>query len=107
MPAYSWLYDDKLDYRHTEGKIITLRKLGVPYPEGYETQAVNDAKAQAAKIAANLEQTGVKTSSDVSDHRVDRLYATPWHRHQSDSARDESRKNGGKGNGAEINAGST
>jgi cytochrome c oxidase cbb3-type subunit I/II len=65
MPAYTWLYDDKLDYRHTEGKIMTLRKLGVPYPEGYEAQAVNDAKAQAAKIAANLEQAGAKTSPDA------------------------------------------
>jgi cytochrome c oxidase cbb3-type subunit I/II len=65
MPAYPWMYDTNTDYSHTEGKIITLRKLGVPYPEGYETRAVNDAKAQAAKIAANLEQTGAKVSPDA------------------------------------------
>ncbi|MBS1809988.1 MAG: cytochrome-c oxidase, cbb3-type subunit I [Acidobacteria bacterium] len=62
MPAYTWMYDNDTDYSHTEGKIITLRKLGVPYPDGYEAQAVNDAKAQAAKIAANLEQSGAKIS---------------------------------------------
>jgi len=65
MPAYPWLYDDTINYTHTEGKIITLRKLGVPYPEGFEAQAVNDAKAQAAKIAATLEQTGAKISPDA------------------------------------------
>ena len=36
MPAYTWIYDAPLDTSHTEGKIITLRKLGVPYPAGYE-----------------------------------------------------------------------
>ena len=65
MPAYTWLYDDKLDYSHTEGKIITLRKLGVPYPYGYEIQAVSEAQAQAKQIAANLEQAGAKTSPDA------------------------------------------
>lgn len=64
MPAYTWLYDNDTDYSHTEGKIITLRKLGVPYPDGYEAQAVNDAKAQAAKIAANLATAGAKVSPD-------------------------------------------
>jgi cytochrome c oxidase cbb3-type subunit I/II len=64
MPAYPWMYDSNIDYSHTEGKIITLRKLGVPYPDGYEAQAVNDAKAQAAKIAANLEASGAKVSPE-------------------------------------------
>ena len=64
MPAYTWLYDNDTDYSHTEGKIITLRKLGVPYPDGYEAQAVKEAKAQAAKIAANLEAAGAKVSSE-------------------------------------------
>ena len=34
MPAYTWLYDATLDTSHIEGKIITLRRLGVPYPDG-------------------------------------------------------------------------
>src|SRR5581483_7134623 len=65
MPAYAWLYDQKLDLSHTEGKIITLRRLGVPYPEGYEAQAVADAQAQAAQIAANLKREGVNVAADA------------------------------------------
>ena len=65
MPAYTWMYDTKTDYSHTEGKIMTLQKLGVPYPAGYELKATEDAKAQAAKIAANLEQSGAKVDPDA------------------------------------------
>jgi cytochrome c oxidase cbb3-type subunit I/II len=64
MPAYTWLYDARLDTSHIEGKIITLRRLGVPYPEGYERQAETDLKAQADKIAAGLTQSGLQTSAD-------------------------------------------
>jgi cytochrome c oxidase cbb3-type subunit I/II len=60
MPAYPWLYDSKLDTTHTEGKIITLRKLGVPYADGFEREAVQDLKTQADKIAKSLKGTGVK-----------------------------------------------
>ncbi len=66
MPGYPWLYDAKLDLGHTEGKIITLRKLGVPYPEGYESKAVTDLTAQAATIAEGLRSSGFK---DVSADR--------------------------------------
>ncbi|MBK9247320.1 MAG: cytochrome-c oxidase, cbb3-type subunit I [Ignavibacteria bacterium] len=64
MPAYPWLVDDKLDLSHIEGKIITMQKLGVPYPSGYETQALADLKAQAETIAANLKKAGIETSPD-------------------------------------------
>jgi cytochrome c oxidase cbb3-type subunit I/II len=60
MPAYTWLYDDDLDLSHTEGKIITLRKLGVPYPYDFELDAVDSAKAQAKTVAADLATTGMK-----------------------------------------------
>jgi cytochrome c oxidase cbb3-type subunit I/II len=64
MPAYTWIYDAKLDDSHIEGKIITLRKLGVPYPAGYERQAPADLRAQAAKIAAGLKSSGFATQDD-------------------------------------------
>jgi cytochrome c oxidase cbb3-type subunit I/II len=64
MPGYPWLYDTRLDPSHIEGKIITLRRLGVPYPEGYERQAEADMGAQAAKIAAGLTGSGFATSAD-------------------------------------------
>ncbi len=60
MPAYTWLYDDDLDLSHTEGKIITLRKIGVPYPYDFEFDAVDSAKAQAKTVAADLASTGMK-----------------------------------------------
>jgi cytochrome c oxidase cbb3-type subunit I/II len=64
MPAYTWLYDARLDTSHIEGKIITLRRLGVPYPDGYERQAETDLKAQAERIAAGLTRSGLQTSAD-------------------------------------------
>ena len=49
---------------HIEGKIITLRRLGVPYPEGYERQAEADLRAQAATIADGLTRGGFQTTAD-------------------------------------------
>ncbi len=62
MPAYTWLFDDDLDLSHTEGKIITLRKLGVPYPYDFEYDAVDSAKAQAKTVAADLQANGMKNA---------------------------------------------
>ena len=64
MPAYPWLYDAKLETSHTEGKVITLRRLGVPYPEGYEQRAAADLKAQAERIAAGLKTAGQTAEPD-------------------------------------------
>lgn len=66
MPGYTWMYENDLDISHTEGKIITMRKLGVPYAEGYEHQATADLKVQATKIAENLRASGFK---DVDDKK--------------------------------------
>jgi cytochrome c oxidase cbb3-type subunit I/II len=54
------MYDSDLDVSHTEGKILTMQKLGVPYPEGYATQAVSDLKKQAAEIAESLKGSGIE-----------------------------------------------
>jgi cytochrome c oxidase cbb3-type subunit I/II len=64
MPAYPWLIDKKVDQSHIEGKIITLRRLGVPYPEGYEKQATADMKAQAEQVAKRLKQSGAEVSPE-------------------------------------------
>jgi cytochrome c oxidase cbb3-type subunit I/II len=64
MPAYAWMYDATLDTTHIEGKIITLRRLGVPYPEGYEGRAEADLKRQANTIAEGLTRGGLAASSD-------------------------------------------
>jgi cytochrome c oxidase cbb3-type subunit I/II len=54
MPAYPWLFTDNTKYNELEGKIITMRKLGVPYPEGMEQIAEKEARAQAEEIAKDL-----------------------------------------------------
>jgi cytochrome c oxidase cbb3-type subunit I/II len=64
MPAYTWMYDRSLDDSHIEGKIITLRRLGVPYPEGYEQQAQGDLRAQATRISDGLKAAGMDAPPD-------------------------------------------
>lgn len=64
MPSYPWLIEDKLDTGTLPAKIRAMQKLGVPYPEGYDQQALADLEKQAAKINANLEKDGITIESD-------------------------------------------
>lgn len=64
MPSYSWLLEDDLYSGDIEAKISVLRSLNVPYPEGYEAEALNDLKIQAAKIVANLKESTIEASPD-------------------------------------------
>jgi cytochrome c oxidase cbb3-type subunit I/II len=64
MPGYAWLYDTKLDDTDIEGKIITLRRLGVPYADGYEHQAQTDLRQQAQRIAEGLTTSGIEANAD-------------------------------------------
>jgi cytochrome c oxidase cbb3-type subunit I/II len=64
MPGYPWLYDAPLSTVHTAGKVTTLRRLGVPYPDGYEQQAVADLRAQAGTIAGALAAGGIDAAPD-------------------------------------------
>lgn len=64
MPGYPWMYDQRLDTSHIEGKIITLRRLGVPYPDGFERRAESELQAQARTIAEGLTRGGVAASGD-------------------------------------------
>jgi len=63
MPSYSFMLDRDLDTSSTPAKIRAMQKLGVPYPDGYDTQANADLSAQATQIAANLKKDGIQTSS--------------------------------------------
>ena len=76
MPGYPWLYDRVLDLSHVEGKIMTLRRLGVPYRVAYEQPMLRelglpivsaarlDLTAQAERIAAGLKQAGLAVPPD-------------------------------------------
>lgn len=60
MPPYPWLLQETYDVSDLPDKINVMRKLGVPYPEGYEDEAVADAKAQADAIVKNLDADGIE-----------------------------------------------
>jgi len=64
MPSYSWLLDDDLNTSLLSGKIKAMKKLGVPYPEGYEDKAINDLNKQADEITASLKKDGIETASN-------------------------------------------
>ncbi|MCP4457374.1 MAG: cytochrome-c oxidase, cbb3-type subunit I [Cytophagales bacterium] len=56
MPPYPWIYDQDWDKESTEVKIRAMQTLGVPYPEGYDQQALADAEKQAQEISDRLKQ---------------------------------------------------
>ncbi|KAA3610298.1 MAG: cytochrome-c oxidase, cbb3-type subunit I [Calditrichaeota bacterium] len=62
MPRYPWLIEDDLDTSDIAAKIEAMQTLGVPYAEGYSSQALNDLKAQAEKIAASLKTQGISNA---------------------------------------------
>jgi cytochrome c oxidase cbb3-type subunit I/II len=65
MPAYPWLFEQTIDKDLTSGKIAALRKIGVPYAEGYEATANQDLDRQAKEIASNLGADGIETPADA------------------------------------------
>ena len=64
MPPYPWLIEDKLDISSTEKKIRVMQSLGVPYPPGYDKQAVADLEKQAADIVKLLNQANIASEPD-------------------------------------------
>lgn len=64
MPRYSWLLRQKLDLTPLPARIAALRKVGVPYPKGFEATAEKQAREQAAKVVENLKTGMVETPAD-------------------------------------------
>jgi cytochrome c oxidase cbb3-type subunit I/II len=61
MPRYPWLLTQNIETNALAPRIKALRKVGVPYPEGYENgQALKDLDAQAAKVVENLKAGSIK-----------------------------------------------
>jgi cytochrome c oxidase cbb3-type subunit I/II len=65
MPAYPWLFEQTIDMGLTAGKISALRKIGVPYEDGYEAIANEHLKIQARRIVENLELEGIEVAPDA------------------------------------------
>lgn len=64
MPRYSWLLTQKLDTTSLPARISALRRVGVPYPQGFETNALAQLNEQSEKIVADLKSGQVKAQSD-------------------------------------------
>jgi cytochrome c oxidase cbb3-type subunit I/II len=65
MPPYPWLFEQNIDKTLTAGKIKAMRTLGVPYENGYETQANDDLEKQAAEITSSLTADGIEVANDA------------------------------------------
>ncbi|WP_430809932.1 MULTISPECIES: cytochrome-c oxidase, cbb3-type subunit I [unclassified Carboxylicivirga] len=64
MPKYPWLIDDDIDLSVLPAKIRAMQTLGVPYPEGYDEEAVEAYYQQADKIVNGLQAAGIETTRD-------------------------------------------
>jgi cytochrome c oxidase cbb3-type subunit I/II len=64
MPAYPWLITQVLDIATTESKIDAMRKLGVPYPVGFESMANDSLIQQSEGIAGDLQKNGIAAEPD-------------------------------------------
>ena len=58
MPAYPWMLTKQMDTETISKRISALRAVGVPYPDGYEDQAIDDMMHQAKEIADRLAAEG-------------------------------------------------
>jgi cytochrome c oxidase cbb3-type subunit I/II len=56
MPRYAHLIDQKVDFADAQGSVKALRAVGVPYDDATVSAAGELAKAQAAKVQAQLVQ---------------------------------------------------
>ncbi len=65
MPRYSWLLTQKIETNAVAPRIAALRKVGVPYPVGYENgNAQKDLQLQAATIVLGLKVGAVDSPPD-------------------------------------------
>ncbi len=65
MPRYSWLLTQKIETNAVAPRIAALRKVGVPYPVGYENgDAQKDLAKQAAAIVLGLKVGSVESQPD-------------------------------------------
>ncbi len=63
MPAYPWLFDNKIDTSITPKMINAMVTLGVPYEDGYAAKANNDLMRQAEGIKLTLKTSKIEVGS--------------------------------------------
>jgi cytochrome c oxidase cbb3-type subunit I/II len=65
MPPYAHLAATRIDFRGSQDKLRAMRNLGVPYKPEQIAAAARDARAQAARIRADLgKEGGVEVASN-------------------------------------------
>ena len=64
MPRYRWLLSTKLDTAVLPARLSALRRVGVPYPAGYEQRALLDLQTQATNVVRNLKVGMVQADPD-------------------------------------------
>jgi len=65
MPRYPWLFTQKIDTNSLPARIKALRKVGVPYPDGYENgEAQKDLDKQAFAVTIGLTVGSVESEPD-------------------------------------------
>jgi cytochrome c oxidase cbb3-type subunit I/II len=64
MPAYPWLVENSLNTSDLPAKIRVMQKLGVPYPDGYDRQALSDLEQQSKRVNDNLKRDGIEITQD-------------------------------------------
>ncbi|MGF1532447.1 MAG: cytochrome-c oxidase, cbb3-type subunit I [Bernardetiaceae bacterium] len=60
MPPYAHMLTRDVDVAGTPAKIRAMQTLGVPYPEGYDQQAIDDYMKQANQIVQNLKEADIE-----------------------------------------------
>ena len=63
MPPYAFMLENDLDTSDLVAKIKAMQSLGVPYPKGYENEAMADLRKQAIEISNNLLGDSIQVSS--------------------------------------------
>jgi cytochrome c oxidase cbb3-type subunit I/II len=64
MPPYPWFVKNEANLSDLPAKIRVMQSLGVPYPQGFDTKAIEDYDKQAGQIVAELKASG----ADVKPH---------------------------------------
>jgi cytochrome c oxidase cbb3-type subunit I/II len=59
MPSYEWLFKKKINFGVLPRKVRVMQALGVPYADGADQTAIEDAKLQAQNITLGLVASGV------------------------------------------------
>lgn len=64
MPAYPWLIEQDLNKSNTPAKIRAMQILGVPYPAGFDQEAIAHLENQANEIVKDLKLNQIEVTAD-------------------------------------------